>query len=201
MIGLTGGIGSGKSTVALLLAARGAVVVDADLIARQVVEPGSPVLEKLVERFGADILGSDGRLDRARLAERAFVDDDSRRDLDAITHPAIGEEFLRQVAAAPAGAVVVHDVPLLVESKNPAQYRGVIVVEAPRAVRLDRLAARGIPTGDAERRMAQQANDEQRRAIATWVLDNSGDRAALEAQVEKIWPELVTFAGEEPAPA
>jgi dephospho-CoA kinase len=199
MIGLTGGIGSGKSTVAALLAAKGAVVVDADLIARQVVEPGSAVLDRLVERFGADILDADGRLDRARLAARAFVDDDSRRDLDAITHPAIGEEFLRQVAAAPEDAVVVHDVPLLVESKNPAQYRGVIVVEAPRTTRLARLESRGIPVADAERRMAQQATDEERRAIATWVLDNSGDVATLEAQVNGIWPELVRFAGEKPS--
>jgi dephospho-CoA kinase len=201
MIGLTGGIGSGKSTVAGLLAGKGAVVVDADLIARQVVEPGSPVLDRLVERFGADILGSDGHLDRPRLAERAFADEDSRRDLEAITHPAIGEEFLRQVAAAPVGGVVVHDVPLLVESKNPAQYGGVIVVEAPRAVRLARLAARGIPVADAERRMAQQATDEQRRAIATWVLDNSGELDALRAQVDAVWPELVRFAIEEPEPA
>jgi dephospho-CoA kinase len=198
MIGLTGGIGSGKSTVAGLLAAKGAVIVDADLIARQVVEPGSPVLERLAERFGADVVGPDGRLDRPRLAERAFVDDASRRDLDAITHPAIGEEFLRQVAAAPAGAVVVHDVPLLVESKNPAQYRGVIVVEAPRALRLARLESRGIAVDDAERRMAQQATDEERRKIATWVLDNAGDLDALAAQIEKIWPELVVFAATEP---
>jgi dephospho-CoA kinase len=197
MIGLTGGIGSGKSTVAGLLAAKGAVVVDADLIARQVVEPGSPVLDRLAVRFGADVVGPDGRLDRARLAERAFVDDDSRRDLDAITHPAIGEEFLRQVAAAPEGAVVVHDVPLLVESKNPAQYRGVIVVEAPRALRLSRLESRGIPVADAERRMAQQAGDDERRAIATWVLDNSGDLEALRSQVDAIWPDLVRFAASE----
>jgi dephospho-CoA kinase len=200
MIGLTGGIGSGKSTVAALLADKGAVVVDADLIARQVVEPGSPVLERLAERFGTDIVGADGQLDRARLAERAFVDDESRRDLDGITHPAIGEEFLRQIAAAPDGAVVVHDVPLLAESKNPAQYKGVIVVEAPRSVRLDRLESRGIARDDAERRMAQQASDEERRAIATWVLDNSGDMEALRAQVEQVWPELVGFAADVPAP-
>lgn len=199
MIGLTGGIGSGKSTVAALLQAKGAVVVDADLIARQVVEPGSPVLAQLAERFGADVVGPDGRLDRPALAARAFVDDESRKALDAITHPAIGEEFLRQVAAAPEGSVVVHDVPLLVESKNPAQYRGVIVVEAPRGVRLARLEARGIARGDAENRMAQQATDEQRRAIATWVLDNSGDRDALAAQVDALWPALVEFAGEDPA--
>ena len=145
MIGLTGGIGSGKSTVASLLAARGAVVIDADVIARQVVEPGSPVLAQLAERFGPDIIGPEGRLDRPRLAEKAFVSDETRKELEAITHPAIGEEFLRQVAAAPEGAVVVHDVPLLVESKNPAQYRAVIVVEAPRELRLERLEARGHP--------------------------------------------------------
>jgi dephospho-CoA kinase len=201
MIGLTGGIGSGKSTVAGLLAERGAIVIDADLIARQVVEPGSPVLDELTERFGADILGADGRLDRARLAERAFVDDESRAALDAITHPAIGKEFLRQVAEAPEGAVVVHDVPLLVESKNPAQYKGVIVVEAPRDLRLARLEARGIPVADAERRMAQQATDEQRRAISTWLLDNSGDLDALSAQVDAIWPALVGFANEPPPPS
>jgi dephospho-CoA kinase len=198
MIGLTGGIGSGKSTVAGLLVARGAVVVDADAIARQVVEPGSPVLDKLAERFGGDVVGADGRLDRAKLASRAFVDTESREALDAITHPAIGEEFLRQVAAAPEGAVVVHDVPLLVESKNPAQYRGVIVVEAPREARLARLEARGVLRPDAEARMAQQATDEQRRAIATWVVDNGGDLDALRTQIDAIWPELVAFAQEAP---
>jgi len=129
MVGLTGGIGSGKSTVAELLKARGAVVVDADAIARQVVEPEMPALAALVERFGADILQADGTLDRGALAKKAFVDDESRQALEAITHPAIGEEFLRRVAAAPPGAVVVHDVPLLVESKRGFDYGAVIVDE------------------------------------------------------------------------
>jgi dephospho-CoA kinase len=180
MVGLTGGIGSGKSTVADLLRARGAIVIDADLIARQVVEPGTETLQKLVERFGADILQADGRhLDRAALAGKAFVDDESRKDLEAITHPAIGAEFLRQVGEAQPGTVVVHDVPLLVESKRGFDYGAVIVVEAPREVRIERLEQRGIPRADAEARMAAQASDDERRAIATWVIDNEGDRAAL----------------------
>jgi len=190
MVGLTGGIGSGKSTVAALLAARGAIVVDADAIARQVVEPGTPALGKLVERFGPEILAPDGSLDRQALADRAFADEASRKDLEAITHPAIGEEFVRQVAAAPEHAVVVHDVPLLVESRRGFEYGAVIVVEASAAVRLARLEARGVRLEDAERRMAAQASDEDRRKVATWVVDNSGDLAHLEAQVDRIWAEL-----------
>src|SRR4051794_37913723 len=190
MVGLTGGIGSGKSTVAELLTARGALVIDADAIAREVVEPGTPALAALVERFGADILRPDGSLDRAALAAKAFVDDESRRALEEITHPAIGAEFLRRVGDAPKGTVVVHDVPLLVESKRGFDYGAVIVVEAPRDVRLARLEARGIQRADAEARMAAQASDDERRAIATWVIDNGGDLAALERQVDDIWPHL-----------
>jgi dephospho-CoA kinase len=196
MVGLTGGIGSGKSTVADLLRTRGAIVIDADAIAREVVEPGSPALEKLVERFGPDILHPDGTLDRPALAKKAFVDDESRKALEAITHPAIGEEFLRQVAAAPKGAVVVHDVPLLVESTRGFDYGAVIVVEAPRDVRLARLEARGVPRSDAEARMAAQATDEERRKVATWLLDNGADVASLEQQVDAIWPELAARAAE-----
>jgi dephospho-CoA kinase len=196
MVGLTGGIGSGKSTVAAILAKRGAVVVDADAIARMVVEPGMPALAALAEAFGAEILRPDGSLDRAALAERAFVTDESRKQLEAITHPAIGTEFLAQVAAAPADGIVVHDVPLLVESTRGFEYGAVIVVEAPMKVRLDRLEARGVPRADAERRIALQASDEQRRAVATWVLDNSGDHADLERQIDAIWPELERRAAE-----
>ena len=195
MIGLTGGIGSGKSTVAALLAARGAVILDADAIARQVVEPGTPALAALAERFGADVVRPDGRLDRALLATRAFATAEARRDLDAVTHPAIAEEFLRQVAAAPADAIVVHDVPLLAESQTlrAGSYAGVIVVEAPLAVRLDRLERRGVARDDAERRIAHQATDEQRRALATWVIDNSGDTDALEAQIDALWAQLTAI--------
>src|SRR5207244_11874278 len=137
MVGLTGGIGSGKSTVADLLAERGAVVIDADVIAREIVERPQ-VLAALAEKFGAEILAADGTLDRAALAKRAFVTDELRQELEAITHPPIGEEFLRRVAAAPADGIVVHDVPLLVESTRGYEYGGVIVVVGPKEVRLQR---------------------------------------------------------------
>ena len=190
MVGLTGGIGVGKSTVAALLTQRGAVTIDADEIAREVVEPGTPTLAKLVERFGPEILRPDGSLDRAALAAVAFVDDVTRKELEAITHPAIGAEFLQRVAEAPPDAVVVHDVPLLVESKRGFEYAAVIVVEAPLETRLDRLEARGVPRDDARRRIALQATDADRRKVATWVVDNSGDLAHLEPQITDIWAEL-----------
>jgi dephospho-CoA kinase len=193
MVGLTGGIGSGKSTVARLLADRGSVVIDADVIAREVVERPE-VLAALAERFGPEILAADGTLDRTALAQRAFVTDEVRKELEAITHPPIGEEFLRRVAAAPPDGIVVHDVPLLVESTRGFEYGGVIVVVAPREVRLQRLEARGIPRDDAERRMALQATDEERAKVATWILDNSGDVADLERQIDAIWPELLERA-------
>jgi dephospho-CoA kinase len=192
-VGLTGGIGSGKSTVSQLLRARGAVIVDADEVARAVVEPGQPAFEQLVERFGLDIVGPDGRLDRARLAEIAFATEDGTTDLNAITHPAVGKEFLRRMTDAPDDAIVVCDVPLLVESETARSrgYEVVIVVEAPRQVRLDRLERRGVPPSDAEARMAKQASDDERRAIATYVIDNSGDERDLERQVDEIWSDLV----------
>jgi dephospho-CoA kinase len=196
MVGLTGGIGAGKSTVAGMLAGRGAIVIDADKIAREVVEPGTPTLAQLVERFGAEILQADGSLDRAALAAVAFVDDPTRKELEAITHPAIGAEFLRRVAEAPPGAVVIHDVPLLVESKRGFEYACVIVVEAPLETRLDRLEDRGVPRDDARRRIGLQATDEDRRKVATWVVDNSGPLAELEKQISNIWTELERRAGD-----
>ncbi len=204
LVGLTGGIGAGKSTVAELLAGRGAVIVDADVVARAVVEPGEPAFDQLVERFGPGVVGADGRLDRPALARVAFADDVSRKELEAITHPAINAEFLRRIQAAPADGIVICDVPLLAES-DQARARGyevVIVVEAPRDVRLGRLEGRGLTRNDAEARMAAQATDEQRRKLATYVVDNRGDRAALEAQVGEIWADLERrlAAGAAPAP-
>lgn len=198
LVGLTGGIGSGKSTVAALLADRGAVIVDADQVARDVVEPGQPAFERLVGRFGPEIVGADGRLDRPKLAEIAFATEEATADLNAITHPAVGEEFLRRMTDVPGDAIVVCDVPLLVESETARSrgYEFVIVVEAPRELRLERLEGRGVPRPDAEARMAKQATDEERRAIATYIVDNSADREALERQVHEIWTDLSTIDAE-----
>ena len=192
LVGLTGGIGAGKSTVAELLAERGAVIVDADRVARAVVEPGQPALQRLVERFGEGILDPDGRLERGALAKLVFGDDEARRDLEAITHPAINDEFTRRVVEAPTDAIVVLDVPLPAESEQARKrpYQTVIVVEAPRDVRLERLEARGVDRADAEARMAAQAGDEERRKIATHVVDNARDRADLERQIDEVWADL-----------
>ncbi|HEY3722233.1 MAG TPA: dephospho-CoA kinase [Acidimicrobiia bacterium] len=196
LVGLTGGIGAGKSTVAELLTERGAIVIDGDLIARRVVEPGQPALAAIVEHFGAEVLAPDGTLDRPKLAAKAFADAEERAALEAITHPAIGAEFLREMSEAPPGGIVVNDVPLLVESKQAAErgYEVVIVVEAPRELRLDRLVERGLGRADAEARMAAQATDEERRAVATHLLDNRGTRQDLEAQVETLWADLTERA-------
>jgi dephospho-CoA kinase len=198
-VALTGGIGSGKSTVAELLRKRGAVIVDADAVARHVVEPGRPAFEQLVSRFGTEIVGSDGRLDRPALGRVAFADDGARKDLEAITHPAINEEFVRRIAQAPPDAVVVCDIPLLVEAKQAGGrgYKDVIVVEAPLDVRLARLEDRGVPRDDARARMKAQATDEQRRAVATYVIDNGGSLDDLTAQVDAIWASLQGKAGDQ----
>jgi dephospho-CoA kinase len=200
LVGLTGGIGSGKSTVAGLLRAKGATVVDADQVARAVVEPGEPALAKLVERFGDGILAADGRLDRAALAAIAFADEDGRKALGEITWPAIGEEFERQIRDAADDAIVICDVPLLVESKAAAArpYVAVLVVEAPLELRLDRLEIRGVPRDDAERRMAAQATDEERREVATHLIDNGGDLESLSRQVDDVWADLLTREPPEP---
>ena len=148
MVGLTGGIGSGKSTVAEILVKRGAVVIDADAIARGWwSSPARRPWPRSPRQFGPEILRADGSLDRAALAERAFVTDETRKQLEAITHPAIAEEFFARIAAAPADGIVVHDVPLLVESTRGYEYGAVIVVEAPTELRLARLEARGVDRG------------------------------------------------------
>jgi dephospho-CoA kinase len=193
-IGLTGGIGSGKSTVAGLLAARGARIVDADRIAREVVEPGSEGLAAVVAAFGPDVLTEDGALDRPALAAVVFTDPQARARLDGIVHPLVRARAAELVAAAPADAVVVQDVPLLVETGQAASYDLVLVVEADLGARVQRLVQRGLGEDDARARIAAQATDEQRRAVADVVLDNSGTPEELEAQVDRFWTERVAPA-------
>jgi dephospho-CoA kinase len=189
-IGLTGGVGSGKSTVASMFSQRGAFVVDADAVARDVVAPGSEGLAALVAEFGADILASDGSLDRPALADRAFADDGARARLNAITHPRIAARTAELMAQAAAGQVVVHDVPLLVELGLMPAYDLVVVVDAPDEVRLARLEERGMPEEEARRRMAAQCARVDRLAAADVVLDNSNELHTLEPQVERLWREL-----------
>ena len=190
-IGLTGGIGSGKSTVAGLLAARGALVVDADRLAREVVEPGTGGLAAVVDAFGPGVLTADGALDRAALASIVFSDPGARARLDGIVHPLVRARASELVAATPPDAVVVQDVPLLVETGQAGSYDLVLVVEADLDTRVRRLVGRGLAEDDARARIAAQASDEQRRAVADVVLDNSGSVEDLEAQVERFWAERV----------
>ena len=193
-IGLTGGIGSGKSTVAALLAARGARIVDADRIAREVVAPGTPGLAAVVEAFGEQVLTPDGALDRPALAAVVFADPEARRRLDGIVHPLVRERARQLVAEAPENAVVVQDVPLLVETGQAAAYDLVLVVEADLDTRIARLVQRGLTEEDARARTAAQATDGQRRAVADVVLDNSGTPEELAAQVDRFWAERVVPA-------
>lgn len=186
-VGLTGGIGSGKSTVAQLFAARGAYVIDADAIAREVVAPGTPGLAALAGAFGRGIILADGSLDRAGLAAVAFADSASRERLDAITHPLIRARTLELYEAAPASVVIVHDVALLTELNMAAAYDFVVVVDCPDDVRVRRLLTRGLTEQDARARMAAQATREQRLAIADEVIDNAGSLAELEQQVDRVW--------------
>lgn len=189
-VGLTGGVGSGKSTVAGMFADHGAVVIDADTIAREVVEAGTPGLAAVVERFGPDVLGPDGALDRPKLASIVFGDEQQRQALNAIVHPLVGARMAELMAAAPPDAVVVWDIPLLVENNSAAGFDIVVVVEAGTGVRLSRLAARGMAEQDARERMAAQASDEQRRAVADEVIVNDGDLDELRRRVDEVWGKI-----------
>jgi dephospho-CoA kinase len=190
-IGLTGGIGSGKSTVSALLAERGAVIIDADRIAREVVEPGTPGLAAVVAAFGDGVVGPDGGLDRPALAAVVFVDPEARARLDGIVHPLVRARAAEVAAAAPPDAVLVHDIPLLVETGQAARFDLVLVVRADQEVRVARLVQRGLTEDDARARIAAQATDEQRAAVADVVLDNSGTREELAAQVDRFWTQRV----------
>ncbi|MFF3260677.1 dephospho-CoA kinase [Streptomyces sp. NPDC002932] len=194
-VGLTGGIGAGKSEVSALLVGHGAVLVDADRIAREVVEPGTPGLAALVEEFGTGILAPDGTLDRPKLGSIVFSDAARLAALNAIVHPLVGARSAELERAAGTGSVVVHDVPLLTENGLAPLYDLVIVVDAAPATQLDRLVRlRGMTEADARARMAAQATREERLAVADLVIDNDGPVEALAPQVREVWSELVRRA-------
>lgn len=193
-VGLTGGIGAGKSEVSRRLAALGAVVLDGDTAARAVVEPGTPGLARIAETFGPGVLASDGSLDRAKLAGIVFADEAAREKLNAITHPLIHEHLMAAEAAAiEAGGpdtIVVHDIPLLAEGQRAADFDLVIVVDLPPEVQVARLAGRGMTAEQVRARMAAQATRDQRLAVADIVIDNSGTLADLDRRVSGVWAEL-----------
>ncbi len=197
-VGLTGGIGSGKSAVSRLLAEHGAVVVDADLVAREVVAPGSPGLARVVGRFGAEVLQQDGALDRAALGARVFADPVELQALNAIVHPLVGErtaELLEQARASGA-QVVVHDVPLLVENSLTGMYDAVVVVAATPETQLDRLVRlRGMAEQEARQRIAAQAPLADKLAVATHVVSNDGPLQELAPQVDRLWHDLTSGSG------
>lgn len=188
LVGLTGGIGSGKSTVSAALAARGAEIIDADQITRDLQAPGQPLLAELAARFGEAIITAEGELDRPALAAIAFADEQALADLNKIMHPAVGREIVNRLAAAGrTERVVVMDIPLLAEHPREG-LQGVIVVDVPVDTQVARLVKyRGFTEADARARIARQATREQRLAIADFVIDNSGPRESLVPQIERLW--------------
>jgi dephospho-CoA kinase len=191
-IGLTGGIGSGKSTVATMLAERGAVIIDADQISRELVEPGGEALAALVTEFGPRILQENGSLSRGELAALAFSEPEATARLNAIMHPLIREESARRLREAPQAPAVVYDMPLLVETGQQDLVDLVVVADVPEEVQLDRaIRLRGLDPVDVRRRMEVQASREVRLAAADVVIDNSGDLAQTQAQVSRLWDEIV----------
>ncbi len=198
LIGLTGGIACGKSFVSRLLTERGAIVVDADQVARDVVAPGSPGLAEVVEAFGEAILTDDGALDRATLGQRVFGDDEARKRLEGILHPAIARESMRQLAdaAAQKPPLVVYDAALLIEAGRSDLFRPLVVVSAPRETQKQRLMARdGLDAAAAEARLAAQMPVAEKAKRADHVIDNGGSRAQTAAQVDALWAALTGAAG------
>ena len=194
LVGLTGGIGSGKSTVSAALATSGAVIIDADAITRELQQPGQPLLQTLADRFGAGILSADGVLDRAALAAIAFADPAALKDLNTIVHPVVGAEIGRRIVeASHTQQVVVMDIPLLTE--NPREgLQAIIVVDVPQETQVARLVQfRHFAEADARARIAQQATREQRLATATFVIDNSSDLASLAPQIDVLWQAVTSL--------
>jgi dephospho-CoA kinase len=189
-VALTGGIASGKSMVADVLAARGAIIIDADVLAREVVEPGTPALAAIIDRFGEQVV-AEGRLDRARLAQIVFADSLARRDLERIVHPAVRARAAELEQAAGAAAIVVHVIPLLVETGQQGDFDLVVTVDVDHETQIQRLAARnGFTRAEAESRIAAQASREDRRIAADFVVDNTGTVTRLREQIDVLWAEL-----------
>lgn len=189
-VGLTGGIASGKSLVAAELAARGATIIDADVLAREVVEPGTPALAAIIERFGADVV-QDGQLDRAQLAQIVFADPLARSDLERIVHPAVRARAAELERAAGDAAIVVHVIPLLVETGQQENFDLVVTVDTDHETQVQRLMARnGFTRAEAEARIAAQASREERTLVADVVLDNTGSVTQLREQIDALWAEL-----------
>lgn len=198
-VGLTGGVASGKSSVADILRELGATIIDGDVLAREVVERGTPGLEQVVAAFGPEILTPEGDLDRPRLGQVVFNDPEQRKRLEAIVHPLVFERYAALEAATGPDDLVVHDIPLLAETGRADGFDAVVVVDVPDEIRIERmLRDRGWTREDAESRIASQATREQRLAIATHVIDNSGTREELRSRVEQVLAEL-TSAGRPPA--
>jgi dephospho-CoA kinase len=196
LLGLTGGIGSGKSTVSTLLADKGAVIIDADAITRSLQQPGQPVFDGMVARFGRGIVDADGNLDRAGLARIVFADERAKKDLEHIVHPAVGAEMLKMMQdEAGTDHVVVYDVPLLVEAARRAmEFAGVIVVDIDPEIAVQRVVEqRGMEESDVRARIANQASRAERIAVADKVIDNSGTRDDLRRQVDEVWAWIQTL--------
>lgn len=201
-LALTGNIASGKSTVAALLAAHGATIIDADVLARDAVAPGTPGLAMVVDRFGEGVLAADGSLDRAALRARVFRDPAARDALNAIVHPAVRRLRDEAVAAARARGdrIVISDIPLLFEVGLEHAFDGVILVDAPESIRLERLVRdRGLSTADAQAMIDAQWPAERKRARATWVIENDGPREAIVPRVAAVWAEIEARADHRPA--
>ncbi len=190
IVGLTGGIGSGKTAVAQWLVEFGATLVDADEIARELLAPNGAMVPTIAAAFGEAILDEPGVINRQRLADLVFADPTARNQLDSLMHPAIGRICREQIAAAPDDAVVVVEIPLLVETNQQTNYQFIIVVAAPRELRLTRLERRGVKRSDALARMEAQATDAERAAVATWIIRNDGNLVDLKTATSQVWSEL-----------
>lgn len=189
-VGLTGGIGAGKSTVADLFSQKGAVVIRSDELARQVIEPQTPGFQQVIDRFGKDIVNSEGYIDRAKLAQIVFQDDAALKDLENIVHPLVRSKTNELVNQHTAETIIINEIPLLLEKKMESLFDFLVIVISSEKNRLERLAQRGLTTEQATARMAKQVSDDERRAAADFLIVNDGNLDQLEADVEKIWQTL-----------